>query len=130
METTEDKLRAALDQKGGCCEVCWTSSFAPAAPSDEGQNVYELRDGSGKVVCQFCELTAALKRAQAERAAWQNTAEQAQRNTEFYHGIVGQIGEMFGPAAKTANDGTVGDSVLALKVPELVAALIKDIEEG
>lgn len=53
-------------------------------------------------------------------AAWYETARQFARNTEFYRGIVNEIGEMFGDAAKTSDDGSLQDSVLALKVPELV----------
>lgn len=66
----------------------------------------------------------AAARIIAERDAWETTAAQNQRNCDFYQGIVTQIGEMFGEEAKTADDGSVGDSVLALKVPELVAKLL------
>lgn len=61
-----------------------------------------------------------------ERNAWMETAEQAQRDRDFYHSIVTQIGEMFGDEAKTADDGTVGGDVLALKVPECVRKLLQD----
>lgn len=65
------------------------------------------------------ELTQALK----ERDNWIDTAAQYARNEEFYHGLVVAIGESFGVAAKTSDDGSIQDHVLALKVPELVAAL-------
>jgi hypothetical protein len=45
------------------------------------------------------------------------------RNAEFYHGIVTQIGELFGCEAKTSDDGTVQEDVLALKVKPLVMML-------
>lgn len=54
---------------------------------------------------------------------WRDTAAMMSRNADFYQGIVIQVGEILGVEAYTANDGTVGDSVLALKVPELVKKL-------
>lgn len=59
---------------------------------------------------------------QAERciAGWMDTAAQYSRNEEFYRGIVTRIGDLFGEAARTSDDGSIQDSVLALKVPELV----------
>ena len=71
------------------------------------------------------EMNVALAEAVAQRiAAWMDSAAQFCRNQEFYQGIITQIGEMFGEAAKTSDDGSVQQDVLALKVPELVADLI------
>jgi hypothetical protein len=53
-------------------------------------------------------------------ANWLDVAAQESRNRDFYRGIVCQVGEMFGDDAKTSDDGSLQDSVLALKVPELV----------
>lgn len=70
-------------------------------------------------------MDTALAEAFAKRiASWMDTSAQAYRNTDFYRGIVTQIGEMFGEAAKTSDDGSVQQDVLALKVPELVADLV------
>lgn len=57
-------------------------------------------------------------------ASWIETAAEFDSNSNFYHGIVIQIGEMFGEAAKTSDDGSVQQDVLALKVPELVKNII------
>jgi hypothetical protein len=71
------------------------------------------------------EMDVVLAEAVAKRiAAWMDSASQFSRNEVFYHGIVTQIGEMFGEAAKTSDDGSIQEDVLALKVPELVAGLI------
>jgi len=59
----------------------------------------------------------------AERDGWKDSAAQFLRNQEFYQGIVKQIGETFGVAARTSDDGSIQDDVLALKVPELVTEL-------
>jgi hypothetical protein len=65
--------------------------------------------------------------AEEDEAAriWKETAEQHCRNELFYRDIVRQIGEMFGVAARTSDDGSIQQDVLALRVPELVAALLK-----
>jgi len=54
------------------------------------------------------------------------TALQYFRNQQFYRGLVVQIGEMFGDAAKTCDDGSVVDEVLVKKVPELVARAVSE----
>jgi hypothetical protein len=70
------------------------------------------------------EMDVVLAEAVARRiAAWMDAAAMFNRNSDFYRGIVVQIGEMFGEAAKTSDDGSVQQDVLALKVPELVASL-------
>lgn len=75
---------------------------------------------------QHAEATAAHERearetAERERDAWKETAAQHCRNEAFYRDIVQQTGAHFGPEAYTSDDGSVQDSVLALKVPELAA---------
>lgn len=57
---------------------------------------------------------------------WLKDLHQANRDMEFYRGIVMQTGELLGAEAFTSSDGTVGDSVLALKVPELVKKLVEE----
>lgn len=58
--------------------------------------------------------------------AWEQSAAEFCSGMEFYRGIVHQVGEMFGVAARTSDDGSIQDSVLALKVPELVAAVLAE----
>lgn len=65
------------------------------------------------------EMDVVLAEAVARRiAAWMDSAAMFNRNSDFYRGIVVEIGEMFGEAAKT--------SVLALRVPELVREHLKN----
>jgi hypothetical protein len=68
-------------------------------------------------------LIERVERAERERDAWMETARQHHGNEQFYHGLVTQIGETFGVEAKTSDDGSIQQDVLALKVPELVANL-------
>ncbi len=61
---------------------------------------------------------------------WMEDAMRHCRNEQFYRGIICQIGEMFGVEAKTSDDGSIQQDVLALKVPELVARLKADLESA
>lgn len=51
---------------------------------------------------------------------WKETAAFHARNEEFYRSIINQIGEILGEDAYTADDGSISDSVLVLKLPELI----------
>ena len=70
----------------------------------------------------------AMQDAFVERDNWIETAASAYRDVEFYQSIVRQIGEMFGQEAKTSDDGSIQQDVLALKVPELVATALKAMQ--
>jgi hypothetical protein len=61
-----------------------------------------------------------MGRIKNERDAWVETAAQAHRSREFYMDILHQVGDMFGVAARTSDDGSIQEHVLALRVPELV----------
>lgn len=69
-------------------------------------------------------LESQIASAERERDNWMETAAQHSRNQEFYHGLVTDIGNMFGLRARISDDGTICEGVLALRVPELVAELI------
>ena len=71
-------------------------------------------------------LQAQLTEVEAARDGWMDTAREFSNGLEFYRGIVQQTGAHFGPAAYTSDDGSVQDSVLALKVPELAAQAQSD----
>lgn len=70
------------------------------------------------------KLEEELADAVARTKAWEETARQYAQNQAFYQGIVTQIGELFGDAAKTDDLGQIHDPVLALRVPELVRELL------
>lgn len=53
---------------------------------------------------------------------WYDTAAQNARNTDYYRGLVVEIGAMFGNVAYVSDDGSVQEDVLCAKVPELVRA--------
>jgi hypothetical protein len=67
-----------------------------------------------------------IARLTAERANWEECAAQMSRNADYYRGLLEQIAPTFGAAAYTADDGSVYDSPLCLKIPELVTGLAAD----
>lgn len=68
------------------------------------------------------EMDVRLAEAVARRiAAWMDTAAQAQRNADFYRGLVDECAKHLGPRAFTADDGTVLPDPVLLRVPELVS---------
>jgi len=58
----------------------------------------------------------------AYNTAWYETAAQMSRNSDYYRGLVVQIGKMLGEEAYISDDGSVQEDVLCAKIPELVAA--------
>jgi len=85
------------------------------------------RDGGNVALARIHrEHAATLRALRAERDGWQDTAARHLRNEEWLRGLLVEIGDRFGAAARTAADGSVYDSVLLLRVPELVAALVAE----
>jgi hypothetical protein len=74
-------------------------------------------EGSGVTHSYGPTETEKLRR---ERDNWIATAEQEGRNTQYYRGLLMSIGEMLGDEAKTCDDGSMADSVLCAKIPDLV----------
>lgn len=83
-----------------------------------------IRDDDGMIIGRIEEWRDQIEQLTLEVSNWTETAALNQRNTDFYRGIVIEIGELFGVAAKTSDDGSVQEDVLALKVPELVRSLL------
>ena len=63
-------------------------------------------------------------------AFWTETARQYAKNEAFYRDIVHKVGVNFGDSAKTSDDGSLQEDVLALKVPLLVRRLKEQYEEA
>lgn len=58
--------------------------------------------------------------------AWEQSARDFSINADYYRGLLIKIGELFGIAAKTSDDGSVQQDVLVAKVPELVQAAVAE----
>ena len=71
----------------------------------------------------FAHLSAENERLTNECSNWEETAREFAASTDFYRDLLRRTGELFGIEAKTSDDGSVQEDVLALKVPELVERL-------
>lgn len=87
-------------------------------------------DALGKPMPATYETESSPPILRAQSDAWEETAKQNQRNTDYYHGLLKEIGDLFGEEARTADDGFVYDGVLASKVPKLVKELQKNWCDG
>ena len=71
------------------------------------------------------EMDATLAEAVARRiAAWMDTAAMFSRNADFYRGLLDECAKHLGQEVFTADDGTVMDEPLRLKIPPAVADLV------
>lgn len=76
-----------------------------------------------KQICRILSIVEIKKdKINLERDNWEETAEQNQRNTEYYRGLLDQIGHTIGVAAYIQDDGGIVDMPWA-KLPELVAIM-------
>lgn len=73
-------------------------------------------------------VNAAFVALAREREAWYQTAAEAQRSSDWFAGLLDVVGKMFGDAARTTDDGSLQDSILRAKVPELVQAAVTSAE--
>ena len=78
-----------------------------------------------EVYAHLPRLSQACREMIDERDAWKETAERHCRNEMFYHDIIGQLGPLLGPTVYTSDDGSVQDSVLALKVVGAVREMME-----
>ena len=60
-------------------------------------------------------------------AGWMQTAAQHARNEGFYRNLLVQCAGYLGPEVFVSDDGSVNDSPLVLKVPELVKKLAFEV---
>ena len=72
-----------------------------------------------------------LAEAVARRiAAWMDTAAMFARNEDFYRGLLDRCATTLGRDAFTADDGSVYDSPVRLKIPELVERLTQQVRNA
>jgi len=70
------------------------------------------------------EKNKELEAAKNERDAWEDSAAQFHRNSEWLRGLLEETGKMLGYKCYTCDDGTIMDEPFVSKVPELVSELI------
>jgi hypothetical protein len=71
-----------------------------------------------------------IERLKADNENWKQSAAQFLENQRYYCGLLDEIAKNFGHEAYTSDDGSVQDSPLRAKMPELVAALQKEVEDA
>jgi hypothetical protein len=72
-------------------------------------------------------LRIELARVRQERDAWEHTAAEFARNMEYYRGLVDECALHIGPAAYVCDDGSISESPLRAKVPELIATMSRKL---
>lgn len=60
---------------------------------------------------------------------WKETAALYSKNVDYYKEILTEIGESLGMAAYISNDGSIQDSVLIEKLPEVVKEVMQHINK-
>lgn len=94
------------------------------ARAEAARYKHELTD----VTTHRDQLRGEVAELTRQRDNWEQSAKTFSDGLEFYRGLIRQIGESFGAAARTSDDGSIQQDVLALKVPELVDSLRATVE--
>ena len=84
-------------------------------------DLYELCACRKEQTMRVCRSHEKLR---LHRDSWMDIADQHCRNEAFYRGLLEQIASHLGPEVFVSDDGSVQDSPLMLKIPELVAVLV------
>lgn len=92
-------------------------------PYRHRQLVVELEEYAGRVdeLPSGAYMMPPAEPAECARG-WREDAERHLGNEQYYRGLLVEIGSMFGLPARTADDGSVYEDVICLKVPALVRA--------
>ena len=82
---------------------------------------------------QFYELRRMVRKLRQDRDFLRGRIEQEEKrgseSYQFLRGLLVQIGELFGEAAKISDDGAVQQDILLLKLPELVQGLKRENDQ-
>lgn len=92
----------------------------PVVEYSDVSNLYELCACRKEQTQRVCRSHEALRR---ERTSWESIATQHLQNEQFYRSLLEQVAAHLGPDVFISDDGSVQDSPLMLKIPELVAAI-------
>lgn len=81
----------------------------------------DLFKGHNQCTC----LADEVERLKAERDGWIKFAAIEANNTVYYRGLIEEAAKLLGVEMYTADDGTIYDSPLALKLPEVIKKLLE-----
>ena len=96
----------------------------PANPVTKRSTLADLCKEAAELIQEDERLRHELARANSKAQKWRVEAEQTADNRDYYRSIVLEIGEFFGAAARTSDDGSIQQNVLCAKVPSLVRDLL------
>lgn len=98
----------------------------PVASYEDVADLYELCGCRKEQTMRICRSHEALRR---QRQNEEETAAQFLRNQQFYYELLEQVASHLGPDVFVSDDGSIQDSPLMLKVPDLVLSLKKRVAE-
>ena len=98
------------------------AALITAIPAALGIKISPAEATSSQANCMGIPHATTLEQANRERDGWIESAAMFHRNETYYRGLLEQIAETIGVAAYTADDGSVYDTPLCIKLPELVKA--------
>jgi hypothetical protein len=78
---------------------------------------------------RIAQLEAENAALQKEVTNWKEGAAQYHQNANFYCGLLDKVGEHLGPEVFVSDDGSIQDEPIRLKIPDMVAALRKQVEK-
>jgi len=58
---------------------------------------------------------------------WKDLAVHMSNNSDYYRGLLDEIGDLFGRDAYTCDDGSLSEDILRAKVPELVRNMFNSL---
>lgn len=93
----------------------------------EAKTDFRIVNQLGDVGIEAAQLDA-LAASQAKVEHWTETAAEYARNAEFYRDLLDRCAAHLGPEVYVSDDGSVQDSPLRLKMPELIERLTKERE--
>ena len=71
-------------------------------------------------------LEKKVEELELQAKGWENIAAQFARGMEYYVGLLDEIAKNFGREAYISDDGSIQDSPLRAKMPELVEKVVRD----
>lgn len=104
----------------------------PKTPMEIAAQLWCKRHRSGETIDPVLALDIAEAITQERRACtgWFEFAVQLNCNVNYYRDIVCKIGELFPIECRTQDDGGITEDILAAKVYEVVAKVVKFVKES
>lgn len=102
-------------------KAIWHNEIHPRTPIKVAAQIWCREDCAHKTMDETLAQAFAeeIDREQRKATNWLETAHQFDGDVKYYQGLLDQIGALVGPEAFVSDDGSVQDSILRAKLPEL-----------